>query len=170
MPFGMIIQLSFEKIQSARAVVLALSNLLLILLFVRAVVIEQGLIPCNDQFYLCNSILFEKGTNLIVQLPRQSCIVLLCRLHSLRFITHLVIPTRATERRFFFLCHSTLSFRNRTDNCANAIHKKRPDNDDSYKQRFQQPLPDSQNSSHLAPPSLIHIHKLGKDFFLYEPL
>ena len=38
---------------SARAVVLALTLLLIILLFLRAVVIEQGLIPCNDQLHLC---------------------------------------------------------------------------------------------------------------------
>ena len=101
MPFGIDIQLSISR--SARAVVLALTLLLFILLFFRAVVIEQGLIPCDDQLHLGYSVLFEKGTDLVVQPPRKPRIVLLCRLLPFLFIPRLIISARAADRRIFFL-------------------------------------------------------------------
>mgnify|MGYP005796779497 FL=1 len=149
MPFGMVFY-CLDNSRSARAVVLALLNLLLILLFFRAVVIEQGLIPCNDQLHLGYPVLFEKGTDLVVQPPRKPRIVLLCRLLPFLFIPRLIISARAADRRIFFLCHSILSFRDRTDHCSDAVHDKRPDSDNAYKQCFQKPFPKFQSSFHIA--------------------
>ena len=138
MPFGMVFY-CLDKSRSARAVVLALLNLLLILLFVRAVVIEHPATINSTFVRLClarnSSISFAYWRSMLVphtlffsfrsSLFRSSYFLRLLRtgVSGLRSILHLSVS------------------RYRADDRADKVHDASPDQHDAHEQRFQQAFP-----------------------------